>query len=405
MEEENTRVTAAMNREAASQAIQKVWRGRGVRQAKLPRSCCDCAPRGGWRLSLGRIVTSDGFGHASTALVVINMVVMCCPYAGMTEEYAANLETAGTVITVIFMVEMALKLVGVGCTRYWRNKWNKLDGAIVIMSAVELGATIAFAGGGPNISFLRILRMLRVLRMLRLMRSWKGLYRICMTLFKALPGMANIVILFFLLDLIFALLGMQLFGGSFVGPMAEDDSVELPRTHFDYIGPAMLTVFIVMSGSWYDIMMGQAAVSSSAPMYFVAVLVVGTYLLLNIFITILLEQFSADPDPVEASGLKWLAHAGTKQPDGDELDNIDLAEALEERAAAQRKNGNGERVRVEFTAEEWSDFDIDSLHVKHYIKAGLDEELNDVYFVPSAVEEPGRHPPCSPGCLSTARTP
>ena len=125
---------------------------------------------------LGELVTSDNFNNASTALVIINLVVMCCPYAGMTTEYADNLESIGTVITVIFMAEMALKLLGVGCAGYWRDSWNRLDGTIVIISGFDLGMTLAFAGGGPNISFLRILRMLRVLRMLRLMRSCKGLH-------------------------------------------------------------------------------------------------------------------------------------------------------------------------------------------------------------------------------------
>ena len=208
---------------------------------------------------LGKFVTSDGFGHASTALVVINLIVMCCPYAGMTTEYADNLESIGTVITVIFMVEMALKLLGLGCAGYWRDSWNRLDGTIVIISGFDLGLTIAFAGGGPNISFLRILRMLRVLRMLRLMKSWKGLYKICMTLAKAIPQVGNVLVLFSLITLIFSLLGMTLFGGTFgsyATPPGPGD--ELPRTHFDYIGPAMLTTFIVMSGSWFDIMMAQS---------------------------------------------------------------------------------------------------------------------------------------------------
>ena len=210
---------------------------------------------------LGKFVTSDGFGHASTALVVINLIVMCCPYAGMTTEYADNLENIGTVITVIFMAEMALKLLGVGCAGYWRDSWNRLDGTIVIISGFDLGMTIAFAGGGPNISFLRILRMLRVLRMLRLMKSWKGLYRVCMTMAKALPQCANMLVLFALLDLIFALLGMQLFGGSFGSYVVAPSDDVLPRTHFDFIGPSMLTIFVIMSGSWFDIMMAQVTLT------------------------------------------------------------------------------------------------------------------------------------------------
>ena len=53
------------------------------------------------------------------------------PYAGQTEVYAAKLENAATVISLIFMAEMALKLFGHGCADYWADGWNKLDGMAV----------------------------------------------------------------------------------------------------------------------------------------------------------------------------------------------------------------------------------------------------------------------------------
>jgi hypothetical protein len=83
---------------------------------------------------------------------------------------------------------------------------------LCIAFAVEIVLTIIFAGSGVKLSFLRILRMLRIARMLRLMKSWKGLYQIVMTVFNAMPQMANVLVLMFLISLIFALLGMQIFG-------------------------------------------------------------------------------------------------------------------------------------------------------------------------------------------------
>ena len=49
------------------------------------------------------------------------------------------------------------------------------------------------------------------------------------------------LVLFVLITLIFALLGMTLFGGSFGSYAPGEPPAELPRTHFDYIGPAMLS--------------------------------------------------------------------------------------------------------------------------------------------------------------------
>ena len=141
------------------------------------------------------LVLSDGFSRASLGLVVINMVVMCMGYAGMSDEYAARLELIATVITLLFVTEMGLKLCALGCGGYWADGWNQLDGTIVIVSLLDLGLTLAQALGilggdanSANMSFLRILRMLRLLRIIRLMKAWRGLYNIVMTLLRSLPG-------------------------------------------------------------------------------------------------------------------------------------------------------------------------------------------------------------------------
>ena len=137
------------------------------------------------------------------------------PLARPARRYAAQLEAGATAISCLFIIEMGLKLVGLGCHGYWSDGWNQLDGSIVSISIVEMALTALLAGSGVQLSFLRILRMLRVARMLRLMRSWEGLYKIITTVGRALPQMSNVFILLFLINTIFALLGMQLFGGHF----------------------------------------------------------------------------------------------------------------------------------------------------------------------------------------------
>ena len=152
---------------------------------------------------------STGLNNASTGLVLLNLVLMCMPYYGMSETYGMRLELGATLISWLFIIEMGVKLLGLGCAGYWADGWNQLDGTIVTMSIVEMVLTALFAGSGVKLSFLRILRMLRVARMLRLMKSWKGLYKIISTVVKAVPQMSNVLILVFLINMIFALLGMQ----------------------------------------------------------------------------------------------------------------------------------------------------------------------------------------------------
>ena len=189
--------------------------GGGVSSSGAPyqvhRHCCDCTPRAGScrAVALRGLVEAEWFGNTSTLMVLLNLALMCMAYEGMSDEYAATLEVYASVITWVFIVEMFLKLCGLGCSRYWGDGWNQLDGCIVIMSIVEMLVTILLAGSGVNMSFLRTLRMLRLVRMLRLMKSWKELYKIVMTFGKALPQLANIFVLMFLILVIFSLLGMQ----------------------------------------------------------------------------------------------------------------------------------------------------------------------------------------------------
>ena len=119
--------------------------------------------------------------HPPTTLPSIRLVTppchttLCC--TPRPRRYAARLEDGASVISWIFIAEMAVKLLGLGCTGYWSDGWNCLDGTIVSLSIVEIVLTAALAGmEGVNISFFRILcmlRMLRVLRILRLMKSWR----------------------------------------------------------------------------------------------------------------------------------------------------------------------------------------------------------------------------------------
>ena len=71
-----------------------------------------------------------------------------------------------------------------------------------------------------------------------------------------------------------------------------------PRFHFDYFVPSMLTVFNLMTGSFYSPMTEhmQAAGWGVSSGYFIAAVLVGNYLVMNLFVAILLNAFADDSD-------------------------------------------------------------------------------------------------------------
>merc|ERR1719453_2939118 len=102
-----------------------------------------------------------------------------------------------------------------------------------------------------------------------------------------------------LLMFMFSLLGMQIFGGHFTeenGYGDCDDCEEYPRFHFDYFAPAMTTVFLVFTGAWVDSyqLMADVAGEVIATAYYVAALVIGFFIIMNLFVAILLESFAEE---------------------------------------------------------------------------------------------------------------
>ncbi|KOO27372.1 sodium channel protein type 2 subunit alpha [Chrysochromulina tobinii] len=288
---------------------------RGRRQDANSCMICDCTPEHGgccgWRASLSDTMNSPTMGNVSTGFVIFNLAVMCMPYAGQPDWWGELVELLGEFVTWVFIVEMFLKLLGMGCRAYWIDNWNALDGVIVSLSIAEMVITVLLADTGVNISFLR---MLRLLRLLRLLKAWPGLYKIVMAFAKAIPQISNLFVLMFLVMSIFALLGMQAFGGI---PEISADS----RWHFDYFYNAMLTVFGVFSGGWVDafqVVAAQMGVVAAAA-FFLPCLIIGFFIILNLFVAILLEAFAGDEEEEEEEG-------GEKAAEGNVAEAVEVPE-------------------------------------------------------------------------------
>lgn len=93
------------------------------------------------------------------------------PRPGMPERTERALSVANIVLTILFTVEMGMKLVGLGFWDYVRDMWNLFDAVIVSVSLLEIFMTTA--GGMNALRSMRALRILRALRVLRLFKLFK----------------------------------------------------------------------------------------------------------------------------------------------------------------------------------------------------------------------------------------
>lgn len=90
----------------------------------------------------------------------------------MTDDVSILLfDKMNLTFTIIFTIEMGLKLIGYGVIDYLKDIMNVFDGSIVLISLIEI---IFLSGGSRAISAfrsVRIFRTFRVLRVTKLLRS------------------------------------------------------------------------------------------------------------------------------------------------------------------------------------------------------------------------------------------
>jgi hypothetical protein len=151
------------------------------------------------------------------------------------------LDLSNTVFTALFTLEMAVKIIGYGFIPYFRDKLNIFDTLIVVVSLLDLALSSANVFKGGSLAALSAFRTLRLFLMFKLARSWESFRRLISAIISTLAAISNFVILLLLFMLIASLLGMELFAYQ----VKVDGQV--PRTNFDDLGSAMITIFILLT--------------------------------------------------------------------------------------------------------------------------------------------------------------
>lgn len=196
------------------------------------------APQAGWlRHTCFRVVASPTFSLGVMVLIVVNTLLLAVEHHGMEQWLVDMTQVANLILTALFSLEMAIKLVGLGWRGYVHDGFNLFDGFIVLGSWVELGLAIAFEGGSSAVSALRTFRLLRIFK---LARSWQSFNVLLATTLRSLPriGPFSVVLLIFMF--IFSLMGMQMFGGKL------GTADQRPRANYDSFLWAFTTTFQVL---------------------------------------------------------------------------------------------------------------------------------------------------------------
>ena len=220
-----------------------------------------------------RVVESRAFRAGIIALIILNGIVIGAATSDSVVDHAGEwLRRLDDIILWIFVAEVILKLSAVWPhpSRYFRDPWNDFDFAVVALSLIP--ATGQFA---------TVARLLRLLRVMRLISAIPELRLIVSTLLRSLPSMGHVVLLMSIVFYIYGVAGYHIF---------HDHDPQ----HWGTLGLALLTLFrVVTLEDWTDVMYTAMDLHPLAWIYFVSFVVVGTFVIINLFIAVVLNNLEA----------------------------------------------------------------------------------------------------------------
>uniref|UniRef100_A0A8C0IDH0 Calcium voltage-gated channel subunit alpha1 H n=1 Tax=Bubo bubo TaxID=30461 RepID=A0A8C0IDH0_BUBBB len=232
-----------------------------------------------------------------TFIIGVNVITMSMEHYNQPKSLDEALKYCNYVFTIVFVFEAVLKLVAFGFRRFFKDRWNQLDLAIVLLSIVgitleeiEMNAALPI---NPT-----IIRIMRVLRIARGMACAVGLQPSLQTH----QEVGNLGLLFMLLFFIYAALGVELFGKL---DCSEENPCEGLSRHatFTNFGMAFLTLFRVSTGdNWNGIMKDTLRECTRedkhclsylpviSPVYFVTFVLIAQFVLVNVVVAVLMKH-------------------------------------------------------------------------------------------------------------------
>uniref|UniRef100_A0A6Q2ZKU4 Voltage-dependent P/Q-type calcium channel subunit alpha-1A n=1 Tax=Esox lucius TaxID=8010 RepID=A0A6Q2ZKU4_ESOLU len=242
------------------------------------------------RFFIRKMVKTQAFYWTVLCLVGLNTMCVAVVHYDQPELLSDFLFYAEFIFLGLFMSEMCIKMYGLGTRPYFHSSFNCFDCVVIVGSIFE----VIYAAIKPGTSFgISVLRALRLLRIFKVTKYWAPLRNLVVSLLNSMKSIISLLFLLFLFIVVFALLGMQLFGGQF------NFDGGTPPTNFDTFPAAIMTVFQILTGEdWnmvmYDGIKSQGGVDKGmvSSIFFIVLTLFGNYTLLNVFLAIAVDNLA-----------------------------------------------------------------------------------------------------------------
>uniref|UniRef100_A0A287D3R3 Voltage-dependent L-type calcium channel subunit alpha n=1 Tax=Ictidomys tridecemlineatus TaxID=43179 RepID=A0A287D3R3_ICTTR len=244
-------------------------------------------------------------------------------------------DVANRVLLSLFTIEMLMKMYGLGLRQYFMSIFNRFDCFVVCSGILEI---LLVESGAMSPLGISVLRCIRLLRIFKITKYWTSLSNLVASLLNSIRSIASLLLLLFLFIIIFALLGMQLFGGRY-----DFEDTEVRRSNFDNFPQALISVFQVLTGEDWNSVMYNGIMAYGGPsypgvlvcIYFIILFVCGNYILLNVFLAIAVDNLAEAESLTSAQKAKAEERKRRKMskglPDKSEEEKTMMAKKLEQK--------------------------------------------------------------------------
>lgn len=264
-------------------------------------------------------VNSHYFIYFIYMCIILQFLVLAIHHFGEDTILTEFLAYANIILSIIFLAEAVLKMIGFGLKQYFNDFPNVFDFLIVLGTIggfVYLLVTKETKG-----LIINIVRLLRVFRLLNLSKNLRSVNNLIAMLMSTLPAVGNIAILLFLALYVYSVLGTALFAKTKLHDLITQE------LNFRSFGNSMITLITFSTGEgWNDVMYdltfnavnceqdpsydakfcGFSSSSSCIPLngcgdvssfpYLVSFLLVVCFVFLNLFVGIVISEYKDAKD-------------------------------------------------------------------------------------------------------------
>ncbi|KAL8168454.1 UNVERIFIED_CONTAM: Voltage-dependent L-type calcium channel subunit alpha-1S, partial [Gekko kuhli] len=298
-------------------------------------------PKNPYQYQIWYVVTSSYFEYLMFFLITLNTICLGMQHYNQSETMNQVSDILNVVFTLLFTVEMILKLIAFKAKGYFGDPWNVFDFLIVIGSIIDvilsqidkrdvplyrinqvldiitkkmytfcdvvynLKASKASDDDNGRIS-ITFFRLFRVLRLVKLLSRAEGIRNLLWTFIKSFQALPHVALLIVMLFFIYAVIGMQMFG-----KVALVDGTQINRNNnFQTFPQAVLLLFRCATGeAWQEVLLAASygklcdPESDYAPgeeyscgtgfayFYFISFYMICAFLIINLFVAVIMDNF------------------------------------------------------------------------------------------------------------------